>query len=77
MEYTTRLFKSAANLSQAEALETLQASSSFVSGSKITNIYNQGGHWIAKVSIPKFANEDIFEEDIVLVKLESLLIMSL
>ena len=63
MEYTTRLFKSAANLTQAEALDSLQSSSVFVPGSKLVNIYNQGGHWIAKVGVPKTAAEDIFEDE--------------
>lgn len=62
MEYTTHLFKSAANLSQAEALEALQDSDTFVPGSKIAGFYNQGGHWIAKVKIPKAAGENPFDE---------------
>jgi hypothetical protein len=51
MHYTTKLFKSASNLSQEEALDALQNSETFTPGSKIVGFYNQGGHWIAKVKI--------------------------
>jgi hypothetical protein len=57
MDYTTRIVKSASGLTQHEALLSLQNHSQFQAGTKIASIHNQGGHWVAKLLVPRFANE--------------------
>jgi len=55
MDYTTRIVKSASGLTQHEALLSLQNHSQFQAGTKIASIHNQGGHWVAKLLVPKVA----------------------
>lgn len=57
MDYTTRIVKSASGLTQNEALLSLQNHRQFQAGTKIASIHNQGGHWVAKLLVPKTANE--------------------
>ena len=64
MEYTTRIVRSSEGLTKEAALMGLQEHPMFKPGTKIANIYNQGGCWVAKLMEPKVAGEDIFEEDI-------------
>jgi len=59
MDYTTRIVKSASGLTQHEALLSLQNHSQFQAGTKIASIHNQGGHWVAKLLVPKTSNEDV------------------
>jgi hypothetical protein len=57
MEYTTRIVRSSEGLTKEAALLGLQEHPSFMPGTKIANIYNQGGRWVAKLMEPKVANE--------------------
>jgi len=64
MDYTTRIVKSTSGLTQNEALLSLQNHRQFQPGTKIASIHNQGGHWVAKILVPKTASEDVETEDI-------------
>lgn len=55
MEYTTRIVRSSEGLTKEAALLGLQEHPSFKPGTKIANIYNQGGRWVAKLMEPKSA----------------------
>ena len=59
MDYTTRIVKSTSGLTQHEALLALQNHRQFQAGTKIASIHNQGGHWVAKLLVPKTATEDV------------------
>lgn len=59
MDYTTRIVKSASGLTQSEALLALQSHRQFQPGTKIASVHNQGGHWVAKLLVPKTATEDV------------------
>ena len=59
MNYTTRIVKSASGLTQNEALLSLQNHRQFQPGTKIASIHNQGGHWVAKLLVPKTSSEDV------------------
>jgi hypothetical protein len=55
MEYTTRIVRSSEGLTKEAALMGLQEHPMFKPGTKIANIYNQGGRWVAKLMEPKSA----------------------
>lgn len=59
MEYTTRIVRSSEGLTKEAALLGLQEHPSFMPGTKIANIYNQGGRWVAKLMEPKVAETDV------------------
>lgn len=59
MEYTTRIVRSSEGLTKEAALLGLQEHPSFMPGTKIANIYNQGGRWVAKLMEPKFAETEV------------------
>lgn len=59
MEYTTRIVRSGEGLTKEAALLGLQEHPSFMPGTKIANIYNQGGRWVAKLMEPKFAETEV------------------
>lgn len=61
MDYTTEVIKSASGLTQQKALLALQKNRHFKPGTKIASFYNQGGHWVAKLLVPKTAANP-FEE---------------
>ena len=58
MDYTTRIVRSVAGLSQEEALVTLQEHSAFRAGTKIASLSDQNGRWVAKLLEPRFAGEE-------------------
>lgn len=59
MNYTTRIVRSNEGLTKEAALLGLQEHPSFMPGTKIANIYNQGGRWVAKLLEPKTAEVDV------------------
>lgn len=59
MEYTTRIVRSSEGLTKEAALLGLQEHPSFMPGTKIANIYNQGGRWVAKLMEPKVAEVEV------------------
>jgi len=59
MEYTTRIVRSSEGLTKEAALLGLQEHPSFMPGTKIANIYNQGGRWVAKLMEPKVAEAEV------------------
>ena len=59
MEYTTRIVRSSEGLTKEAALMGLQEHPSFMPGTKIANIYNQGGRWVAKLMEPKLAETEV------------------
>jgi hypothetical protein len=59
MEYTTRIVRSSEGLTKEAALLGLQEHPSFMPGTKIANIYNQGGRWVAKLMEPKVAETEV------------------
>lgn len=55
MEFTTRTVRSAAGLTQEEALTSLQSHPQYRAGTKIASIRRRGDHWVADLLEPKTA----------------------